>query len=168
MEDLKPNILYVDDEKTNRLLFKSVFENDYNVVIANSGKEGLGILNQQRIEVIITDQRMPQMTGVEFLQEAIKMQPSTYRIILTAYSEHDVLKDAVNKGEIFKYLQKPWKKEDLKPIIDQALFSLQLKFSEETLRESEAKYKDIVELGNIAIVVDDIDGKLLYFNKQFS
>jgi len=123
----KYSVLYVDDEESNLRIFKNTFRFDYKVLTAHSGNEGLRVLREKDIDLIITDQRMPKMTGVQFLEKAIKEYPDPNRILLTAFSDYKVLQQAVNSGRIFQYVEKPWKEEKFKPIIDAALEAYTLK-----------------------------------------
>jgi response regulator RpfG family c-di-GMP phosphodiesterase len=122
----KINILYVDDEVNNINSFKATFRKDYNVFTALSGIIGLEILQNQVIHIIITDQRMPEMTGVEFLVEVLKEFPEPVRILLTGYTDINAVIDAVNKGHIYHYLNKPWDEQQMRIIIKNAheIFSL--------------------------------------------
>jgi len=116
----KINVLYVDDELENLHAFKAAFRRIYNVYIAESANEGRKILNENTIEIILTDQRMPEMTGVEFLASIITTYPDPIRILITGYSDINAVIDAVNKGQIYKYISKPWDYDYLKTIIDQS------------------------------------------------
>ena len=91
MSNKRYNILYVDDEENNLVVFKNAFFRDYNVHTALSAEEGLTILDQYLIHLIVTDQKMPGMTGVEFLEVVVKSHPETIRLILTAYSDFDFI-----------------------------------------------------------------------------
>ncbi|WP_221390942.1 response regulator [Dyadobacter sp. NIV53] len=116
----KISILYVDDEINNLNSFKAAFRRDFNVLLATSGREGLEILENNVIHVIITDQRMPEMTGVDFLIEVLKKYTDPIRILLTGYTDINAVIDAVNKGHIYYYLNKPWDEQQLKIIIKNA------------------------------------------------
>lgn len=119
-------VLYIDDEIHNLTAFKATFRRDFKIYTASSGFEGINILENNDINVIITDQRMPQMTGVEFLEYIIPIYPEVMRILLTGYSDISAVIDAINKGKIFYYHQKPWDENELKITIENAfqLFSL--------------------------------------------
>lgn len=114
------SILYVDDEANNLIAFRAVFRTKYTIFTALSGLEGLEILSENDVQIIITDQRMPNMTGVEFLEEVIEKYPSPIRILLTGYTDMSAIIDAVNKGSIFQYLNKPWDEEELEEVIEKA------------------------------------------------
>jgi K+-sensing histidine kinase KdpD len=120
-EQPKYTILYVDDEESNLRIFKNTFRRQYNILTATSGMEGLELLNNTNVDLILTDQRMPGMSGVDFLKQAIQQYPELNRILVTAYSDYDILRDAVNELKIFQYVEKPWKEEDIKTTIDSAL-----------------------------------------------
>jgi response regulator RpfG family c-di-GMP phosphodiesterase len=110
----------LDDEENNLFSFKATFRFKYNVFIASKGAEALDIIRDNEIHVIITDQRMPEMTGVEFLEEVIKIKPEPIRILLTGYTDMAAVVDAINKGKIFHYLNKPWKEEEISETVSRA------------------------------------------------
>ncbi len=114
-------ILYVDDERGNLNAFRNAFRRDYNVLVAETAEEGLRIFDEENIDLVLSDQRMPGMTGVEFLQRAFESSPDPCRILVTAYSDIDAIQNAVNQANIFKYIRKPWDTEKLRKTIEQAL-----------------------------------------------
>lgn len=120
MPENKIAILYVDDEENNLFSFKATFRIKYQVHTAISGDEALKILAAKPIQIIITDQRMPEMTGVEFLEKVLEKYPDPMRILLTGYADMEAVVDAVNKGKIFHYLAKPWNEEELDMTINRA------------------------------------------------
>ncbi len=126
-------ILYVDDEENNLVSFKAVFRIKYNVLTAISGEEAIKILKNNTVNVIITDQRMPHMTGVEFLETIIDEFPLPTRILLTGYADMNAVIDAVNKGKIFHYLTKPWNEEELDMTITKAFEVYKEKVDEKEL-----------------------------------
>jgi len=114
------NILYVDDEEQNLVSFKAVFRREYNVFTAKSGSEGFDILQKEPIDLIITDQRMPQMTGIQFLEKVIPQYPDTIRMILTGFSDVEAIIGAINNGRVFRYITKPWDENELRMTIENA------------------------------------------------
>ena len=120
MSDKKIDILYVDDEENNLISFKATFRLKYNIMIASSADLAMKMLETKSVEIIITDQRMPNMTGVEFLEKVLVLYPDTMRILLTGYTDMAAVVDAVNKGKIFQYLSKPWNEEELNMTINSA------------------------------------------------
>jgi signal transduction histidine kinase len=121
METTKNHILYIDDEKQNLSGFKYVFNKQYVIHLAISADEGWEILHQHPIKVIITDQRMPKTTGIQFLEKAAQKFPLIYRIILTGYTDVQDIIAAINQGKIFQFIRKPWDKDEVKVIIDNAI-----------------------------------------------
>ncbi len=118
------------------VVFKNAFFREYNIYTALSAKEGQAILDEYLIHLIITDQKMPGMTGVEFLELVVKTHPETMRMILTAYSDIDFIMRAVNKCGIYRYILKPWDTRELKIIIDKALLNYQLEQDKKHLLEN--------------------------------
>ncbi|MEJ2903258.1 response regulator [Pedobacter panaciterrae] len=114
------NVLYVDDELHNLNSFKAGFRRLFNIFTAESALEGRKILEAENIHVIITDQRMPVMTGIEFLESIIPDFPDPIRILLTGYADINAVIDAINRGQVYKYIQKPWMDEDLRINIEKA------------------------------------------------
>jgi response regulator RpfG family c-di-GMP phosphodiesterase len=133
-------ILYVDDEENNLLSFKATFRIKHHVLTAISGDEALKILANTHVDIIITDQRMPEMTGVEFLEKVLENYPEPMRILLTGYADMNAVVEAVNKGKIFHYVTKPWNEEELDLTINKAyakyLEKAQLKEMNEKLEGS--------------------------------
>ncbi len=117
----KYNILYVDDEAANLRVFKSVFKRDYKVFIAESGPEALAIIKENQIHLLVTDQRMPGMSGVELLETIVDDYPDMVKMILSGFSDVEDIIKAVNECGLNKYLMKPWNKEDLGATFDKAL-----------------------------------------------
>ncbi|MEZ5015816.1 MAG: response regulator [Flavipsychrobacter sp.] len=135
MKDGKINILYVDDEENNLMSFKATFRIKYNIHTAISGEDAIKILENNPIEIIITDQRMPSMTGVQFLESILDKHPDPMRILLTGYADLTAVIDAVNKGKIFHYLTKPCNEEELEETIKRAYDVYKLKKDEKELTE---------------------------------
>jgi signal transduction histidine kinase/YesN/AraC family two-component response regulator len=119
----RPKLLYVDDEEDNLLVFKSSFRRVYEVLTASSALEAKEILSKNNVDVIISDQRMPQKTGVEFLNE-LPEEMENVRMILTGYSDIDAVISALNGGKIACFISKPWEKDKLQNTIDEALNAL--------------------------------------------
>lgn len=129
------HVLYVDDEENNLNAFKASFRRDFKVYTAISADDAKVILADTVIHVLITDQRMPGTTGTELLAQAVKDFPDQTRILLTGFSDIEALKDAINLGQIFCYLQKPWNDEELKETIKRAYQVYNLKKEKEALTE---------------------------------
>jgi len=129
----KYSILYIDDEEHNLISFKSTFRRDYNIHVTTSGQAGLEIMERHEIHLVITDQRMPEMTGIEFLEQIQPRYPDCIRMIMTGFSDMDAIIQAINKGNIYRYIAKPWSREELKITIDSAFEVYNLKIQNRTL-----------------------------------
>lgn len=106
-------VLYIDDEENNLNAFKAGFRRQYEVYTAISAAEGLKILQNVAVHVIIADQKMPNITGVEFFKQITHTFPDPSRILLTGYTDIEALSDAINHGDIYRYLTKPWNELEL-------------------------------------------------------
>ncbi|HVV56556.1 MAG TPA: response regulator [Mucilaginibacter sp.] len=120
MAEEKIRIIYVDDEQDNLFSFKATFRLKYQVLTAISGEEALKTMETKPVHIIISDQRMPNMTGVEFFEKVLEQYPDPVRLLLTGYADMNAVVDAVNKGKIFHYLTKPWNEEELDIAIQRA------------------------------------------------
>ncbi len=114
-------ILVVDDEPINIRLLERIFNREYQVLCAFSGQEALELLKQHDVALIISDQRMPEMSGIEFLKLAAEMRPRVIRIIISGYSDVNVLTEAINSEIIYRFISKPWSNEDLQQTVAKAL-----------------------------------------------
>lgn len=114
-------ILAVDDEPANLRMLERLLRKDYCVLTASSGEEGLEILSREVVDLIITDQRMPGMSGTDLLRESLQTNPNATRIILTGFTDIEALIDAINTSRVFKFVSKPWDPIHLKAIIESAL-----------------------------------------------
>ncbi|MCB0401144.1 MAG: response regulator [Flavobacteriales bacterium] len=119
-ENKKVSVLYVDDEAGNLQAFKAAFRRLFTVHVAENAAEGMKILDEQEVHVVLTDQRMPGITGIEFLQSILEKHPNPIRILVTGYSDIEVVKAAINNGQVYKYVDKPWDNDRLKMNIENA------------------------------------------------
>ncbi len=117
----KFSLLYVDDEQSNLRIFKDTYRRRFNIFLASSAKEGIEIMENNHIDLILSDQRMPEMTGVELLKYSFHKFPKINRILITGYSDIDAIEDAINKAKVFQYVQKPWNEAGLLDIMSDAL-----------------------------------------------
>ena len=118
----RTRILVVDDEEAILETMAFTFEDDYEVVTSSSPRDGLAKLEQYApIAVVISDQRMPEMTGVEFLAEVYKRHPNTVRMILTGFADMDATIGAINDGHVYAYVTKPWEPDQLKQVVRRAV-----------------------------------------------
>jgi CheY-like chemotaxis protein len=123
----KPKMLVVDDEPDNLDLLYRTFRRDFSVLKADSGVRALELLAQEgEVAVIISDQRMPEMKGTEFLSKTLPQFPNTVRIILTGFTDIEDLVDAINSGQVYKYITKPWDPNELKAVVEKAAETYEL------------------------------------------
>jgi response regulator RpfG family c-di-GMP phosphodiesterase len=121
-------LLLVDDEENILSSLKRLLRRDgYKILHANGGQEGLDVLARESVGVVISDQRMPQMTGVEFLHQVRDRHPQTVRLMLSGYSDLKSVTDAINEGAIYKFLTKPWDDELLRKNVAEAFEQYELR-----------------------------------------
>ena len=143
-------ILCVDDEQHNLDALKRALRKEYSVVTALSGSEGLSLLDDNDVSLIITDQRMPGMTGVEFLENTIDRHPDIVRIILTGFTDVEDLIGAINTGRVYRYITKPWDPNDLKVTVKRALESLELTLENRKLLDDVIRLEKLATVGQVA------------------
>jgi len=161
MEKIK--VLYIDDEQDNLNAFKASFRRIFEIHTGISAYEGLKILAEHVIEIIISDQRMPGTSGTEFFEQISQLYPNPIRILLTGYSDINAVIDAVNKGNIYRYVSKPWHEYDLKLTIENAyeLYSIRDQNNKLT-----TKYKKIFAESSDPILLFDTKGRIVDYNKS--
>jgi len=118
---MRGTVLFVDDERRVLTSMRAMFRRDYEVLLANSGAEALDLLRDHEVDVIVSDQRMPGMTGVEVLKAVKRLAPNAMRILLTGYADLKAIEASINEGEVFRYLTKPCPSEQLKEAIGLAV-----------------------------------------------
>lgn len=116
----KRPILIVDDEPDMLHSLKNLLRHDYQVFSASSGAEGIRILEKELIHLVMTDQRMPEMTGVELLKHVKSEHPAAIRLIFTGYADVKAVIAAINQGNVFRFLSKPWEPEELMAVLKEA------------------------------------------------
>jgi response regulator RpfG family c-di-GMP phosphodiesterase len=173
MEEKQYTLLCVDDEKNilnalKRLLRKENFR----LLTGASGQEGLAILAENDVQVVLSDQRMPGMNGTEFLKEVKSLYPDILRIILTGYTDVDSISEAINEGHIYKFFLKPWNDQNLKLEIRQAMEQYSLmqdnkRLHDQVFQQNE-ELKQINE--NLEAIIEERTRNLAYQNQalQFS
>jgi response regulator RpfG family c-di-GMP phosphodiesterase len=145
---MERTLLLVDDEENiTSALVRLLRRDGYTILRANSGKEGLELLAQNKVGVIISDQRMPEMTGVEFLSKVKELYPDTVRIVLSGYTELNSVTDAINRGAIYKFLTKPWEDELLSANVKEAFQHHEMKMENARLsRELQQANDKLLEI----------------------
>jgi len=140
MIENKINVLYIDDEDNNLKSFRATLRKDFKIFTAIDGEEGLRIAQEEEVHVVIADQRMPGMTGTEFFERMVQINPDPIRILLTGYSDIASVIDAINKGEVYRFIDKPWNIEQIKNSIKNAA---DIYFMRRELKEKNVKLKKL-------------------------
>ncbi len=118
---LRYPILYVDDEPFALETLRAQFKEDFTIHVAQDGEEALRLLSENEIAVVLTDQRMPRLSGVELLKRVKEQRPDTVRMLITAYTDMDVVIEAINEGNVYRYITKPYNEDDLRNTIRQGI-----------------------------------------------
>jgi two-component system, probable response regulator PhcQ len=140
---VKFSILLVDDEDEIRnALSRSLRREPYELVTASSAADALAILRQRAIDVIVSDQMMPEMTGLELFKQVRAEHPQVLRIILTGYADFDVVKSAINDAEIYRFLTKPWDDDDLRLTLRNAVHRLSLERDNHQLKQTVRRHEE--------------------------
>jgi len=128
MNDLnrKYTVLFVDDEPRITSALRAIFRRDYNVLIANSAAEALETLKKHKVDVLVSDQRMPKMLGNELLAIVSQEYPQTMRILLTGFMDKKAIVDSINQGEVYRFINKPWDNNQMRIIIAQAALASEI------------------------------------------
>ncbi|MCW8898190.1 MAG: response regulator [Flavobacteriales bacterium] len=136
-QDNKAVILYLDDEQENLNSFKAAFRRDFKIYTAINAEEAEKILEKEAgtISIILSDQRMPKVTGIEFFEKIKEKYPEMIRILVTGYSDINVVIDAINKSQVYKYIQKPWDVDYMRKLIEQAFEVFTLRRENKKLTE---------------------------------
>ncbi|HEY9083342.1 MAG TPA: response regulator [Vicingaceae bacterium] len=136
-QDNKAVILYLDDEQENLNSFKAAFRRDFKIYTAINAEEAEKILDKEErtISIILSDQRMPKVTGIEFFEKIKEKYPEMIRILVTGYSDINVVIDAINKSQVYKYIQKPWDVDYMRKLIEQAFEVFTLRRENKKLTE---------------------------------
>ncbi len=166
----KVNVLFLDDESRIVNSLKSLFRRTYNVFTATDGHQALEIVKNNKIQVVVSDQRMPNMLGVEFLKKVKAVSPNTMRLLLTGYSDLDAIIDSINDGEIFRFISKPWDNNKIKEILasaaEAALETEQL-YQQQTVTTAQAEVSTQAQTGQV-IAGDANTPAILIINKDSS
>jgi len=151
----KYTILVVDDEKDNLQLFIRTLRKNYTVLSADKGSEALEILRNEAVDMIISDHKMPEMDGTDFLRHSIDLSPDSIRILVTAFADSEILVQAINEGKIHRYLRKPWTPPELLNIVEACLEIYQLNIDNHKLA---GDLKELF-LGTISAIMEALDAK---------
>ena len=107
-------VLYLDDEENNLIAFKALFRREFDVFTTTSPQEAVAYLNANEVPIILSDQKMPELSGVEFFELTLNDFPDAVRILVTGYADIEAVIDAINRGQVYRYVAKPWNENDLR------------------------------------------------------
>jgi signal transduction histidine kinase len=148
------HVLFVDDEEPNLVVFEAVCGDEFPVLTASNGRAALDLMKEHDVGVVLTDQRMPGMTGIELLEKVETEHPDAIRLLITAYSDLQAAEDAINRGHVRRYMRKPWEPEVLRAELHDAidLYNLnkRVKELEQRLLETERAYSLSVVAAGLA------------------
>ncbi|QWV97877.1 response regulator [Geomonas nitrogeniifigens] len=167
MEDLqaaaRPKLLYVDDERPNLVALRALLRDTYEVLIAERAEEAFLLLQSNDIPLIVSDQRMPGMTGTQFLEKVAEEYPDNARMILTGYADIDAVIEAINRSQIYYYFKKPWNETEIRLTLANALESVQTR---RKLIDSEHRFRSTFEQAGLGIAHLQLHGEILRANGQ--
>ena len=153
-----PLVLYVDDERGNRVVFAKSFENLFRVRVAADGHEALEVMASEQVAVVLTDQRMPGMSGDELLRQIKKSYPDVVRVVITAHADIEPILAAINEGLVARYIVKPWDRTELEQLLRWALAAWQFSRDSSALQHRLLETERLATLGGIVgAVVHDLN-----------
>jgi signal transduction histidine kinase len=163
-------ILYVDDEPENLRIFELSFRREFTILTAESGEEGMERLNSEPVALVLSDHRMPGMTGVEFLSRAREVDPKTVRVLVTAYGDAPTLGRAINSGAIYKFVPKPWQPDEMRMNLKRGIEAYALDREREQLvreltllnRVSKSLTQELASRPLIELLLDTVTNELGY------
>ena len=170
MSDPRPRILVVDDEEAILETMTFTFQDDYEVHTSTDARKALALLDEKApFAAVLTDQRMPDMSGVEFVAEVFRRHPSTVRMILTGFSDIDAIIQAINDGHVYAYITKPWEPEQLKQLMKQAVEHHKLAVENERLlaglRKANVFLEAVMDELGIGAIALDAEGVVQAINR---
>lgn len=157
----RPAVLYIDDEEANVRAFEASFRRDFDITATTSLPHALDALNKKEYQIIISDQKMPGVPGTEFLLAISAKYPKALKVILTAYQDFQVAREALNSGRIFKYMLKPWDRDEIVQTVN-------LAYELYTLRnEKEKLVEELIKAQNDMKLLQEENNRKRAFEKEF-
>ena len=158
----KPTVLYVDDLPVNLTLFEATFRNDFDLILTEYPKEVLNILEEKEVQVLVSDQRMPEITGIELLEIVAEKFPDIRRYLLTAFTDSETVIEAVNKGRIHGYIKKPMQPDEIRQSIKGSLevYYLRQK-NKEMMEELENMNKELENVNKELLNMDELKSEII-------
>ena len=169
-EPSRPRILVVDDEEAILETMTFTFEDEYEVYTSRDARRALELIDEKApITVVLTDQRMPNMSGVEFLTEVCRRHPATMRIILTGFADMNAIIEAINDGHVYAYISKPWEPDHLKQVMKQAVSHYELSVENERLltdlKHANVYLEAVMDELDIGALAVDVEGVIRAVNR---
>jgi DNA-binding NtrC family response regulator len=162
-ENKAANVLFVDDEESIlSTLKRSMRHTEYQCFFASSGSDALDILEDNLIDIVVSDMNMPEMNGEKLLKEVAKKYPETIRIVLSAFSDDDLVMGAINQGRIWGFIHKPWNNNDLKQALDQAIFTQKIVAERALLKRTLNQYKSKQKMNFEGFVGSSVNMQFIY------
>lgn len=159
----KPKLLYVDDERPNLVAFRALLRDTYDVLIAESAEQAIELLQNNDIPLVVSDQRMPGMTGTELLEKVASDFPDCARMILTGYADIEAVITAINCGQIYYYFKKPWNEAEVRLTLSNALEAV---ITRRKLIESEQRFRGTFEQAGLGIAHLELQGRIMRANAR--
>lgn len=149
----KYKVLFVDDEPRVTSALKAIFRREYDVFIANSAKDALRLLKETQVDVLVSDQRMPEMLGNELLAKVSALYPQTMRILLTGFMDKQAIVNSINDGEVYRFINKPWNNDEMREVVAEAALAseipvIPLHTTQATTRKNDTPTSEGVELSS--------------------
>src|ERR1051325_388808 len=144
-------IMIVDDEPANLRTLLRLFREDYQVLAAESGADALALLKQHDLALLISDQRMPEMGGIELMKQTVSLRPHMVKILLTGYTDVEALIESINCGLVYRYITKPWNNDDLRLTVNRALEHYEVTKTKHLLQmENHRLHSRLAEIAELA------------------
>lgn len=134
-------VLYLDDEENNLIAFKALFRREFDVFTTTSPQEAVAYLNANVVPIILSDQKMPELSGVEFFELTLNDFPNAVRILVTGYADIEAVIDAINRGQVYRYVAKPWNENDLRVCLLNAAERYEMNIHSEDSDSKSSKWK---------------------------
>ncbi|HCZ07621.1 MAG TPA: hypothetical protein DHV07_00520, partial [Flavobacteriales bacterium] len=155
MADEIIRVLYLDDEEANLFSFKAAFRREFEVHTCIEPHQAVRLMDEHEFHVVLSDQRMPRISGVEFFELVMPDHPDVSRVLVTGYADTDAVVDAINKGQVYRFVSKPWNEEELRTVIRSGYY-----LNRSRVQNAEQGAEVLAMLEKLAGQVEALDGQL--------
>ena len=155
MADEIIRVLYLDDEEANLFSFKAAFRREFEVHTCMEPHQAVRLMDEHEFHVVLSDQRMPRISGVEFFEMVMPDHPDVSRVLVTGYADTDAVVDAINKGQVYRFVSKPWNEEELRTVIRSGYY-----LNRSRVQNAEQGAEVLAMLEKLAGQVEALDGQL--------